>query len=81
MNRDEIKNLVLNEFVKIAPEFEIDDLELDVNIQEEFDIDSMDLLMLIVAINEKTGVEVPEADYGKWDTFNNMIDYIEAALT
>jgi acyl carrier protein len=39
----------------------------------------MDFLNVIVAINEQTGIEIPERDYPKLSTLNNAVAYLAAA--
>ena len=43
---------------------------------EQLDIDSMDFLNVVVAINERTGIEIPERDYPKLSTLNDAVAYL-----
>jgi acyl carrier protein len=36
----------------------------------------MDFLNLLVAVHERTGVEIPEADYGKLATLDQLVAYL-----
>lgn len=45
-------------------------------IHETLDIDSFDFLKFLIALNEKLGVEIPEADYGKLNTLEDMLRYL-----
>jgi len=72
---DEIKALVLNELGKIAPEAN-SDLDSDADLREQIDLDSMDILNLMIAIHEATGVDIPEADYPKLTTLNACAAYL-----
>ena len=75
MSDDEIKALVLNELGKIAPEAN-SDLDSDADLREQIDLDSMDILNLMIAIHEATGVDIPEADYPKLTTLNACAAYL-----
>ena len=75
MSDDEIKALVLNELGKIAPEAN-SDLDPDADLREQIDLDSMDILNLMIAIHEATGVDIPEADYPKLTTLNACAAYL-----
>ena len=75
MSDDEIKALVLRELGKIAPEAE-SDLDPDTDLREQIDLDSMDMLNLMIAIHEATGVDIPEADYPKLATLNACVSYL-----
>lgn len=43
-------------------------------------IDSMDLLNLVIAVDEQFGVDIPERDYTKLRTLNDMVGYLSARL-
>ena len=75
MTKDEIKNVIIKTILEIAPDIEEDEIEADENIQCSLEIDSFDFLKILTAMNEELGVEVPEADYSKVDTLENMADY------
>ena len=62
---------------QIAPDTVPATLKLEENIRETLNIDSFDFLQFIIALNEKTGVEIPEEDYGKINTIQNAIEYIQ----
>lgn len=63
---------------RIAPEVELDTVDPDDDLREQIDIDSMDFLNALIAIEEQTGVEVPESDYDQVDTLNRLVAYIVA---
>jgi acyl carrier protein len=80
MTDDEIKAMVLKEIRKIAPEAELDQIDPDTDLREQIDLDSMDILNLAIAIHERTGVDIPEADYPKMVTLAGAIDYLRARI-
>ena len=75
MTKDEIKSTIIKNILEIAPDIEEDEIEPNENIQRSLEIDSFDFLKILTAMNEEVGVEVPEADYSKVDTLENMADY------
>jgi len=75
MTKDEIKNKIIERILEIAPDIEADEIEPNENIQRSLEIDSFDFLKILTALNEEVGVEVPEADYSKVDTLENMVEY------
>jgi acyl carrier protein len=77
MNEEEIKEIVFQLLKKIAPDTEPSTLKPDENIRETLNIDSFDSLQFIVALNEKTGIEIPEEDYGKIATLQALTAYIK----
>jgi len=77
MNEEEIKEIVFQLLKKIAPDTEPSTLKSDENIRETLNIDSFDSLQFIVALNKKTGIEIPEEDYGKIATLQALTAYIK----
>lgn len=75
MNTDEIKKIIIEQILEIAPEISEDEIDDNKNIQRSLELDSFDFLKILTALNEKLGIEVPEADYSKVDTLNNMAEY------
>ena len=75
MNNDIAATLraVLSQF---APEADLDALDDAVVLQEELDLDSMDFLNIMIAVHERTGVDIPEADYGEVATFGGLVRYV-----
>ena len=77
MDNLELKDLILEELSNIAPEIEDEEVPDDEDMREALELDSMDFLNLIIAVSKRTQVAVPEADYGKVLTLNNMIRYLQ----
>lgn len=76
MSEAELKTLLLDGLRKIAPEADPASLRGDQNLRETLDIDSFDFLSFLIALNDKLGVEIPEADYGKLGTLDAMLAYL-----
>ena len=81
MTRDEITEGVLRALTDIAPEADPATLRLDVDLREQLDVDSMDLLNFMIGINEQVGVDIPEADYPRLQTVEDVIDYLVEKTT
>lgn len=64
----------------IAPEAELDSIDLQAPIQEELDLDSMDFLNLVTAVHDETGLEIPEIDYPKLNSFQGFVDYLVGSV-
>lgn len=75
MSAEEIKQIIIEQILEIAPEINAADIDPDAHIQRSLEIDSFDFLRILTALNKAVGVEVPEADYGKVDTLNHMVEY------
>lgn len=76
MNESEIKDAIFTGLRKIAPESDPASLRPDQKIREALDIDSFDFLSFLIGLHEKTGVEIPEVDYGQLTTLDGMVRYL-----
>jgi acyl carrier protein len=79
MNRDEARALVIKSLSEVAPEIDVDAVEPEVPLQEQFDLDSMDFLNFITGLEEGAGVRIPEPDYAKVSSLSSAVDYLERA--
>lgn len=80
MTEDQLKTLIITELKKIAPESDPGKLNPDENIRQSLDIDSFDFLQFIIALDNKTGITVPEEDYGKISSIKNLTGYLHSKL-
>jgi acyl carrier protein len=80
VNEPEIKARVLEIIKSIAPELEEGELRADRPLRDQIDLDSMDWLNVLVAVNQKLHVDIPEADYGKLVTLDKLVAYLHGKL-
>ena len=78
MNASELKQVIIEELAKVAPGSDPNDLDLDENVREGLDIDSFDHLNFLIGLHERLGVDIPEKDYGKLNTINEILQYLSA---
>ena len=78
MTDAEIKAAILEGLAQIAPESDPAQLSPNENIRRALDIDSFDFLNFLIGLHEKLGVDIPEADYGKLNTLDEMVAYLAA---
>ena len=79
MNEQQLRTVVIGALTDVAPEIDPAGIDADTALAEQLDIDSMDFLNVIVAINEQTGIEIPERDYPRLSTLNDAVAYLAAA--
>ncbi len=72
MNEADIKAAIFECLATIAPEADLPALAPDAKLRETLDLDSYDFLRFLIALSEKLGVEIPEADYAKLATLRDM---------
>lgn len=80
MTREEIRTTVLDVLSGIAPEVDPPEIDTGVELRDQLEIDSMDLLNLLVGVHERTGVDIPERDYPKLVTIDDLVQYLAARL-
>ncbi len=78
MTDPDLKYIVVEELINIAPELEPDEIDPEADLRDEMDIDSMDFLNFVIALHKKLSVEIPETDYPKLFTVNGAVDYLAA---
>jgi acyl carrier protein len=80
MNQADIKATLLEELGNLAPETDATALAPDADLRDGLDLDSMDFLNLMIALDRRLGVAIPEADYGKLRTLEGAVGYLAARL-
>lgn len=80
MNRAEIRATVLNVLGRIAPEADLAALQPQLNLRDQLDIDSMDCLNFLIALDKETHVDIPERDYRQLATLDGCVEYLAAHL-
>jgi acyl carrier protein len=81
MNDDELRALVLDTLRGIAPEVEADTLLGNRPLRTQVDLDSMDWLNFLLGLHEKLKVDIPETDYARLVTLDDVVAYLSAALS
>jgi len=76
MTLEEIRQHILSELSAIAPEANLQSLRSNVSLRDQLDIDSMDYLNFMIALNKNLGVEIPERDYPKLASIDSCVEYL-----
>lgn len=77
---DTIRQTVIDCVLAIAPEADFQRVDPRGSLREQLDLDSFDFLNLLIALHERLGVEVPEADYRKADSLDGLVNYLAQRL-
>lgn len=80
MTKDEIRGVVLRALNQVAPEADLSKLKPNLRIRDQLDLDSMDLLNVVIALHKELHVEIPEADYSKLATLDGCVAYLGGIL-
>ena len=80
MNREELKRIFAEELESIAPEVDLSNIAETDDIQEHFDLDSMDIYNLLAALHQRLDIDIPDKDAPKLLTVKNALDYLMPEL-
>ena len=80
MNDADIRAAVLASLKSIAPEVEESELRPGRPLRNQVDLDSMDWLRFLIGLHERLKVEIPESDYGRLVTLDDVVGYLAAKL-
>ena len=80
MTTPEIRDVVLRALATVAPEAKGASLAADASFRDQLDLDSMDMLNIVIAIHDALGIDIPEADYGRLSTLDDAVKYLAARL-
>jgi len=78
MDESTIRDAISRTLASIAPEVSLEQIVATVPLRDQIDLDSMDWLNFIVGLHEQLQVDIPEADYRKLRTLNDLIAYLRA---
>jgi acyl carrier protein len=80
MNPEEIRATLLKCLTDVAPEIADEEIEDDMDLRDELDLDSMDILRWVQGMHEALGVEIPEEDYGQIGSLAKAVEYVVARV-
>ena len=80
MTRDDVRNAVIGILTDIAPDEDFDVLKDEEKLRDQFDLDSMDFLDIVMELRKRYNIEVPETDYEQLVTMTSCIDYLQPLL-
>lgn len=70
---EEVKAILIDQLyltdVEVTPESRI---------KADLGADSLDILQLLLTIQEKKGITIPDEELSKFDTVQDVVDYLEA---
>lgn len=76
--REQLKATALQILRGIAPEVEPDDIAPGAPLRSQVDLDSMDWLNFLIGLHQRLGVNIPESDYARLVTLDDVLDYLQA---
>ena len=78
MTTDEILAAAQEELTNVAPDLADETIPPDADLREVFDLDSMDFLNWFTALHRRLGVDIPELDYPRLRSLDDVATYLAA---
>lgn len=76
MTEQELRENVLDALTGIAPDIDAADVNPEVSFHDQFEIDSVDFMSFVLALEERLDIKTPEVDYPKLSTLNGCLEYL-----
>ncbi|MDR1483787.1 MAG: acyl carrier protein [Planctomycetaceae bacterium] len=80
MTESEIRKAVIDILSEISPDENFTSLNDEVSFREQFEMDSMDLLDIVLELRKRFKVQIPEEDYPKLDNMNSTVQYLKPLM-
>jgi len=80
MNAEEPRPGIVSLLQRIAPEIEENTLDPKTALRDQVDLDSIDWLNFLVSLHDRYRVEIPESDYEKLRTLDDIAAYLASRL-
>ncbi len=80
MTKDAILAAAQEELTNVAPDLADETIPPDADLREVFDLDSMDFLNWFTALHRRLGVDIPELDYPRLRSLDDVTIYLAARL-
>ena len=76
MTSAELRESIIGILKEIAPDEDYDGLKDDVSFRTQLEMDSMDMLDVVLGLRRLYKLPIPESDYPRLDSMNSTIEYL-----
>jgi acyl carrier protein len=76
MTEAEIRQIVGQALSNVAPEADLEAIDPSRDLRDQIDIDSVDFLNFLIALDHELGVDIPDADVAKLVTLDGCVAYL-----
>ncbi|MGW8320679.1 MAG: acyl carrier protein [Thermodesulfobacteriota bacterium] len=80
MNREEIIKLILDLIHESVPSEDLSDVDPEIPLRDQLELDSVDFLNIIMELQMRYGLEIPEDDFIELTTLNRCVAYLGPKL-
>lgn len=79
MTPDDLRALTLEALQQVAPEADLSALDPARSFRDQIEIDSVDYLNFVLALERRLGIRVPELHYPRLSSLDGCVAYLSAA--
>jgi acyl carrier protein len=76
MNTKEVTDILAKIFHEVAPEIEFATIDTSRPLRDQVEIDSFDFYRIIVQIDKKAGVNIPDTKIAEFNNLDDLIQYV-----
>ena len=80
MSELDIRAKVIGALKSVAPECDPSAVDAKASLRESLDLDSMDFLNFVIAVNRSLRIDIPEADYAKVQSLDGAVAYLQGKV-
>lgn len=80
MRPDDLRVLTLEALRQVAPEADLAALDPARSFRDQIEIDSVDYLNFVLALERRLGIRVPELHYPRLSSLDGCVAYLSSAL-
>ncbi len=76
MTREEIIKLILDLIHESMPSEDLSDVDPEIPLRDQLELDSVDFLNIVMELQMRYGLEIPEDDFIELTTLNRCVAYL-----
>ena len=80
MKREEVIKLILDLIHESVPSEDLSDVDPDIPLRDQLELDSVDFLNVIMELQMRYGLEIPEDDFIELTTLNRCVAYLGSKI-
>ena len=80
MTPEDVRKAILSILSDIAPDEDFASVKDEEKLRDQFDLDSMDFLDIVMELRKRFNVEVPEQDYEHLISMKSCVEYLTPLL-
>ena len=77
MEETSVRQHIIDALLKVAPEVDPNTLDPDSNFRDQFELDSVDFLGIVLDLEKRMGIRIPEIDYPKLSSLKGCLSYLQ----